>query len=239
MDDLILGGYQGLPYLASGAQHGWHSPVPLTDRYHHLMHAGQYWNPHTRRHEGVDGGFEARAIAALPLDWDSDGDFDLVVGTYQGDLLLRRNEGSAKKYQFSPEAERIEVAPGVAAHVPSGYAMPIAVDWDQDGRTDLLSGSKDGAAYWFQNRGPAWSLSPPVQVLSAASQGSPGPASHSQVATGDLDGDGRFELLVGDRSVANRQSHGTIWWYRIRQKSKVRLNTRPDAITASKFGSHR
>ena len=34
------------------------------------------------------------------VDWDGDGDFDLLVGDIQGDVVLIPNEGTAKAYAF-------------------------------------------------------------------------------------------------------------------------------------------
>src|SRR5262249_29690180 len=85
-----------------------------------------------------------------------------------------------------------------------------AVDWDGDGRFDLLTGSENGGVYWYRNVGepgkPVFEaervLVPPhdgsgeEELLLDDAQARPG--IRSQIAVTAVDGDGKLDLLVGD-----------------------------------------
>ncbi len=193
------------------------------------MHTGRFWDPGSKKHSSGDGPGH-RAYSALPLDWDDDGDLDLVIGTDAGRLFLRVNEGSAEQHAFATVVVPIRAGDDAAA-VPSGYAMPVAADWDGDGRWDLVSGAKDGSVHWFRNAGEGGEprLEPPRQLLPAATGSqtdAPGPC--AQVFVADYEGDGDLDLLVGDRHFAGGERHGWVWLYR-----------REGAAVAEKAGSSR
>lgn len=191
-----------------------------------MMHAGRYWDPESKKHTSGKGPGD-RAYSALPLDWDGDGDLDLIVGTSGGGLYLRVNDGSKTKPAFAERIVALEA--GVDdAKVPGGYAMPVAADWDGDGRWDLLSGNQDGAVYWFRNVGKAGKpkLQNPRQLVPGSSERKgEGPKTRSQVAVADFDGDGDMDLLVGDYAYGSaggkRVRHGYIWLYRRAAQTKV------------------
>ena len=116
------------------------------------------------------------SLPAWPLDFNGDGFDDLVwaqAGTW------RTMTGSASGYG-------IPVNSGLAATNPA-VAMPL--EWDGDGRMDLLVDWSDGA--WRVLRGTATGLAAPVQA--GAGGVSSGLTSSWTVA--DLDGDGRDDLL--------------------------------------------
>jgi hypothetical protein len=81
-------------------------------------------------------------------DWDSDGDLDLFTNE-QSKLILYRNQ----KGRFSREDLLFEGKPLSVSHHETSI-KPI--DWDRDGKLDLITGGESGWVYYFNRK----SLSP-------------------------------------------------------------------------------
>jgi hypothetical protein len=144
------------------------------------------------------------------VDWDDDGDLDILVGTYDGLIFLRRNEGSRTKPAYATTNEWVKVGTK-ALRVPGGeHANPVIADWDGDGHWDIVTGAADGGVYWYRNSGrrgdPAFE---PPMTLVAKHEGigygelmepgkDPKPGIRSQIAVTDYDGDGKLDILLGD-----------------------------------------
>jgi hypothetical protein len=151
------------------------------------------------------------------VDWDDDGDLDILVGTFEGTMFLRRNEGTRTKPVYAAENEWVMVGskrlcvPDGRPHSDHGHhAAPVIADWDGDGRWDILTGSHDGGVYWYRNIGKAGqpAFASPVGLV-AKHEGSgydelldagqePRPGIRSQIAVVDYDGDGKLDILLGD-----------------------------------------
>ncbi|WP_417380739.1 FG-GAP repeat domain-containing protein [Gimesia sp.] len=143
-----------------------------------------------------------------PVDWDADGDFDLLIGCFDGHLKLRINEGDAKKYVFADENQTVD-AGGKPLKVEK-HCCPVIADWDQDGLWDILAGSDEGSVTWFRNTG---SKSAPQfaegKILIPKHEGSGynqviwkedaiAPGIRSQIEVVDYNQDGKLDLLLGD-----------------------------------------
>jgi hypothetical protein len=144
------------------------------------------------------------------VDWYDRGVLDVLVGTFEGTMFLRKNEGTRAKPQYATENEWVTVG-DKRLRVPGGeHANPVIVDWDGDGLWDIVTGSGEGGVYWYRNVGKRSQprFAPPValvpkhegngygEVLDAGQE--PKPGIRAQIAVVDYDGDGKLDLLVGD-----------------------------------------
>ncbi len=78
------------------------------------------------------------------VDWDLDGRLDMLVNS-QNISFMRNISSDADKHIFrdmGPVGRRI-----LAGHTTS----PTIVDWNKDGRPDLLAGAEDGYLYYLEN----------------------------------------------------------------------------------------
>ena len=136
------------------------------------------------------------------VDIDDDGDFDLVVGEYDGHLNFYRNDGTRFKPQWTfvtGNYSDIRVAENSA---------PAFCDIDKDGDEDLFVGDAQGTISFYRNTGtkrrPVWDdagkLRDIERNLIDVSQ-------FSTPAFSDIDRDGDQDLIIGN-------THGYLAYYK-------------------------
>ena len=134
-------------------------------------------------------------------DVDDDGDSDLFWGDFfEPGLLLIENTGSCGNPVLSGEPERFPTSNPL---LTSGYNAPAFTDWSGNGRPDLfvgvLGGSNDSNTsladnfYFYEHTADGYQLRT-RQFVGGLDVGS-----ESAVALGDIQGDGRTDVLVANK----------------------------------------
>ncbi len=159
----------------------------------------------------TSGGMDKSQTATIcthqhAVDYDGDGDLDLVVGCFGSEFFLYLNEGSSEKKQLAqPEPLPVKSS--------SYHAAPHLADWDGDGDLDLLSGTAEGGAIISVNTGtreePEWSE---FKMLVEAPKGTNGlvtmPGRATRLWTTDWNDDGKLDLLLGDANTVVKPKKG-------------------------------
>jgi hypothetical protein len=153
---------------------------------------------------------DLQMIVPVTVDWDGDGDFDLVCGDEDGrvaflDCLGVDGDGVPKfaaPHYFQQQARHVKFG---------ALVTPWSVDWDRDGDEDLICGNTAGYVAWIENldggKMPRWA--PPKKLLigdqplrlQAGPKGSiQGPCEakwgYSTLSVADWDHDGQWDLIV-------------------------------------------
>ena len=155
------------------------------------------------------------------VDWDDDGDLDMVVGSVGGGVYVNLNRGDRTSFRFG--AREPVMADGAPLKVIQ-KSHPIPVDWDGDGILDLLVGDECTGVTFFRGRsdrtfeagvsvftGRVISLDGGYSRVSQRIQADTGiPGFRVRLDTTDWNNDGKLDLLVGNCQEDDaRQSLGS------------------------------
>lgn len=135
------------------------------------------------------------------VDIDGDGDFDIVYGDDNGDFYFMENSGTTT----APNFEAPVMNPFGLGSIITGYGFPDAVvptfiDIDNDGDFDLIAGGAEGDFYYVENIGTTIAPSFAAVVINPFNLSSVGGYQRSSPSFADIDGDGDFDLLSGQRN---------------------------------------
>lgn len=103
---------------------------------------------------------DLQMLVVTTIDWNKDGHQDLVIGEEDGRVSLVKNTGTVR--DGIPVFEKPEYFQQRAQHLKAAaLATPSAVDWNGDGRQDLISGDTAGRINFVENLGgdaatPTW-----------------------------------------------------------------------------------
>nr|WP_129732756.1 VCBS repeat-containing protein [Parabacteroides goldsteinii] len=115
-------------------------------------------------------------VTPYSIDWDGDGDEDLIVGNSAGDLAFIENLTGgenpvwAAPIFFKANNEKIRIMAGENGSIQGpceakwGYTVPTVADWDCDGRPDIIINSIWGEILWYKNTGDLTCLQGPFKM---------------------------------------------------------------------------
>lgn len=148
------------------------------------------------------------------VDYDGDGDLDLVTGCFGSSIFVFINSANAPQQapKFESPAQQLSI------QSPDQHSDPHLYDWDGDGDLDLLTGGDSGGVFLSINEGtkqkPEWSSftrlirGSMVYHQSADNGKEIEPGRASRVWVTDFNQDGKPDLLVGDSTTIQNKVKG-------------------------------
>ena len=209
-------------------------------------------------------------ITPVAIDWDKDGDIDLIVGDEDGRVAFIENTGkftTDHTPQFLPPRYFQQEADDLKC---GALATPVGVDWDGDGDIDIISGNTAGYLGFFENLSgpgvekPKWAApvrleagGKVVRIMAGPNGSIQGPAEakwgYTTLSVADWDGDGLPGLLVnsilgqvvwfgniGTRTAPNSPPRSRSRWSgTARSRRSPRAGCGPKARPCSRNGARR
>jgi hypothetical protein len=144
-------------------------------------------------------------------DWDGDGKKDLLVGQdgpNRQKLLLYKNIGTDKEPILDSPTELKIPKPGMSR--PS----PYLVDWDGDGKQDLLCGTERPMVYFFRNIGTPEKpeFTQVIKTLDLKGEGF-SDSYRCRIDVTDWNNDGILDLLIGTFYSNVEPAGGNVWLF--------------------------
>lgn len=163
----------------------------LNDLYFY-RNEGSQLNPDWQEENGVFVISEGELAVPEFADLDNDGDLDLTLGDTDGTLHYYRNTGD----EYVPVWQEVVSFYLTPTFIDVGTrSSPVFCDLDGDGDLDLIVGGGDGRIYYYKNTG---TVSNPVFTADTQVFAGIDADDNANPALADLDGDGDFDLTVGN-----------------------------------------
>ena len=124
-------------------------------------------------------------------DLDGDGDLDMLLGTWNQDVLYYRNEGTRTAPNWVQDPERT-IAPPRASNV-----IPTLADIDTDGDLDIFMGASNGVVLFYRNTGSRSNAK--FELVTERLDGVKA-VRRSAPAMFDVDGDGLLDIVLGQEA---------------------------------------
>ena len=216
------------------------------DGFTYFLNTGTRENPEYtsgRELRSVDGellNMPLCMIVVSAVDWDNDGDTDLVVGQEDGRIALIRHTGKMDREMpvfdspvfFQQQADEVKFG---------ALVTPVSFDWDNDGDEDLLCGNTAGEIGFIENldgaNPPKWAApvllevqGEPIRIMAGPNGSIQGPAEtkwgYTTISVADWDHDGLTDVL------ANSIWGKVVWYRNVGDENKPKLESaRPVLVT--------
>ena len=150
------------------------------------------------------------------MDIDGDGIVDILSGSYSRmdqdmaglfQVLYGKKDGTFRKAKPLVGTDGKELLlPGDREKnlTDKICTRPFAVDWDGDGKLDLVVGNFKGTFFWFKGEGKG-KFSPKAEPILVDGEPLKIPGSHSDPFVIDINGDGKLDLVSGS-------TDGGVYW---------------------------
>ena len=160
-------------------------------------------------------------ITPVAADFNGDGNVDLLVGDEDGSVAYLENTGKVNKGVpvFKPLVYLKQKADDLKF---GALSTPFSIDWDGDGKDDLICGNSAGNIAFIKNidgnNPPKWDAplllrenGKEIRIMAGKNGSIQGPAEakwgYTTLSVADWDGDGRKDIVVNS-------IFGEITWYR-------------------------
>ena len=196
-----------------------------------------------RRLVASDGRELKMALAMITpsaVDWDGDGDLDIICGDEDGRVAFIENTG--RRAKGMPVFEQPRYFRQEADQLSFGcLSTPWGVDWDGDGDTDLLAGDSLGHIAFIENLSGAGAATPkwaepkllesggrPIHIQAGEKGSIQGPIErkwgYTVLSAADWDGDGLPDVMV------NSILGDVVWFRNVGTRTKPALAPMEDVV---------
>jgi hypothetical protein len=137
--------------------------------------------------------YELNSLVPFFGDLDGDGDQDLICGEKGGKIVvLTNNNGTFENVAFLKDNNNYEIDVGQSAY-------PILHDFNNNGKLDLIVGTRSGNVFYYENTGSDnnYEFTLRTDSLGKVTSRDLQAFGFSSPAIGDFDGDGTKDLLLG------------------------------------------
>ncbi len=134
------------------------------------------------------------------VDFDGDGDLDLLCGEFLDGFTYFQNIGTRTKPKYAL-VKRVKNDKGKYLTMDLEMITPTAIDWNKDGHVDLIVGDEDGRVAFIQNTGKFDEFNVPIFKEPRYFQQEADDIKFGALATPvgfDWDGDGDTDIICGN-----------------------------------------